>query len=499
LENTTKKIVSLLIFGAICLVFALFGLPVSDLGGGGGGVSFVAVVNNTYIPLKDFQQEVMQMEQMYKQFFGGAGQMGAQQSFLRTQAVEKLINRELLAQESEKNHIYSTDNEVRDFIVDLPVFQDKGRFKREKYDYYLRQIGRTAGEFEAQLKKELRGQRVNELFMIAMSPTAGMVGKETELKATKLNFQFVKLLPSEIEKKEKLKKSDGEVEKWAAEHSKEIADYYAQHSFEYNKDEEVKARHILIKAEKGNKAAEEAALKKITDIAKEAKGKDFGDLAAKYSEDPGSKAKKGDLGFFGRGRMVPEFDQAAFSLPVNQISAPIKTDYGYHLIQVTEKKAKASTPLEKAKMDVARKILLKDQVAAAITEFKNLVAAKKTAEMESWLKARGINWEETGLFGLTDYSIPKLGNFDDFADVMSNLSSETPLANRLASSAGAEFLLKYKGSQKSLPDKVDDSLAKDMSRTRGQGVMSEWVNSARQTASIKTNSRIIRADGSDEG
>lgn len=495
MENTTKRVVSIVIFGAICLVFALFGLPVSDLGGG-GGVSFVAVVNNTYIPLRDFQQEVQQMEQMYKQFLGG--QMGGE-SFLRTQAMEKLINRELLAQESEKNHIYSTDNEVRDFIIDLPVFQEKGRFKREKYDYYLRQVGRTAGEFEAQLKKELRGQRVNELFNIAMTPTAGMIGKESELKATKLNFQFVKLLPSEIEKKEKLKKSDGEIEKWATEHAKEISDYYSQNSQEYNKDEEVKARHILVKAEKGNKNSEEAALKKIKDIAAQTKTKDFGDLAQKHSDDPGSKAKKGDLGFFGRGRMVPEFDQAAFSLPVNQISEPIKTDYGYHLIQVMEKKAKASTPLEKAKIDIARKILTREQAKESIDEFKNLVAKKDSDAIEGWLRTHGVSWEETGLFGLTDYSIPKLGNFDDFAEVMGTLNDKSPLANRLASSGGAEFLLKYKGSQKDTVAKADENIVKDLGRTRGQSAMSEWMNSARKTASIQTNNRVVRAGENDEG
>ncbi len=495
MENTTRRIVSIIIFGAICLVFALFGLPVSDLGGGGGGgASFVAVVNNTYIPVKDFQQEMMQMEQMYKQFFGG--QVGTQTAFLRTQAVEKLINREILAQESEKNHIYSTDNEVRDFIVDLPVFQDKGRFKREKYDYYLRQIGRTAGEFETQLKKDLRGQRVNELFNIAMTPTTGMVGKEKELKSTKLNFQFVKIQPSELENKEKLKKSDSEIEKWASEHSKEISDYYGQNSGQYNKDEEVKARHILIKAEKGNAKAEEQALAKIKDIANQAKTKDFGDLAQKYSEDPGSKVKKGDLGFFGRGRMVPEFDQAAFSLPVNQISEPIKTDYGYHLIQVNEKKAKSSTPLEKVKLEIARKLLVREQIRVSIDQFKDLIAKKNTAEIEAWLKERGLSWEETGLFGLTDYSIPKLGNFEDFADVMAALNDKSSVANRLASSNGAEYLLKYKGAQQSEEkEKTDiESLAKEIGRSRGQGAMSEWVNSARKTASIKTNKRLTAGD-----
>ncbi|MBO1513413.1 peptidylprolyl isomerase [Metabacillus bambusae] len=91
---------------------------------------------------------------------------------------------------------------------------------------------------------------------------------------------------------------------------------------------EVKSSHILIKDEKTAKE-----VKEMLD-----KGEDFATLAGKYSTDPGSKDKGGDLGYFPKGIMIPEFDKAVFSLDVNEISEPVKTEYGYHIIKVTDKK-----------------------------------------------------------------------------------------------------------------------------------------------------------------
>jgi len=100
----------------------------------------------------------------------------------------------------------------------------------------------------------------------------------------------------------------------------------------------LRAQHILISSRDSVGTVDTAkALTKIQEIEKRIKnGEDFGDLAFKYSDDPGSKDKKGDLGFFDRGRMVPEFDQAAFNLKVGEISNIVKTQFGYHLIKVTD-------------------------------------------------------------------------------------------------------------------------------------------------------------------
>jgi len=104
--------------------------------------------------------------------------------------------------------------------------------------------------------------------------------------------------------------------------------------------ESVRARHILVKVPAGgDEKAWKEAKKKAMDIKKRLeKGEDFASLAKEYSDDPGTKNRGGELGFFSKGRMVPEFETAAFSLEPGVFSDPVKTSFGYHIIQVEEKK-----------------------------------------------------------------------------------------------------------------------------------------------------------------
>lgn len=135
----------------------------------------------------------------------------------------------------------------------------------------------------------------------------------------------------------------------------EVKKYYDE---EYKTD--IKARHILVKDEKTAK-----------DVKKKLEAGDkFEDLAKKYSTDEGTKAKGGDLGWFGAGKMLPAFEEAAYKLDVNQISDPVKTDYGYHIIQVTDKKKKE--PFEKVKDEMEYQVKLSkldnEKVQAAVNK-----------------------------------------------------------------------------------------------------------------------------------
>jgi peptidyl-prolyl cis-trans isomerase C len=127
----------------------------------------------------------------------------------------------------------------------------------------------------------------------------------------------------------------------------EIETYYKGHKEEFTNPESAKARHILLKVPEGaNEEAWKEAESKAKDIKQKLEnGEDFAELAKKYSDDPGSKNKGGDLGFFTKGRMVPEFESAAFSLKPGELSDPVKTNFGYHLIEVQEKKAASTKTL----------------------------------------------------------------------------------------------------------------------------------------------------------
>jgi peptidyl-prolyl cis-trans isomerase D len=147
----------------------------------------------------------------------------------------------------------------------------------------------------------------------------------------------------------------------------ELRQYYEKNADRFSKPEQVHARHILLKLE-GKQ--EEDVKKQAEDLVKQLRGgADFAALAQQYSDDPGSKTRGGDLGFFSRGRMVPEFENAAFSQKPNEIGDPVKTQFGYHIIQVLEKQAPY-------KMEFA---LVKDQIYRQLAQPKAIENAKDQA------------------------------------------------------------------------------------------------------------------------
>jgi foldase protein PrsA len=152
----------------------------------------------------------------------------------------------------------------------------------------------------------------------------------------------------------------------------EITDEELKTYFDENKDslgeaEQVKASHILVE--------DEATAKDIKQ--KLADGGDFAELAKEYSTDEGTKENGGELGFFARGTMVTEFDDVAFALPVNEISDPVKTDYGYHIIKVEEKKEAVVANFDDSK--------------AAIKE--TLIDQKMESEYSTWLEEKKNDYD----------------------------------------------------------------------------------------------------------
>lgn len=156
---------------------------------------------------------------------------------------------------------------------------------------------------------------------------------------------------------------------------KAIQAYYDSHKTEYAHAEMVKAQHILIKVDPASNEEQLAAAKeKIIAIkARLDKGESFDVLAQKMSDDPGSKVNGGDLGFFGRGSMVPEFEEAAFNTKKGEISEPVQTQFGWHLIKVTDSKAPGLTPLA----EVREEIITKAQAENQQTEVENILANLK--------------------------------------------------------------------------------------------------------------------------
>ena len=145
-----------------------------------------------------------------------------------------------------------------------------------------------------------------------------------------------------------------------------LKEYYDGHAAEFEKGEQVQARHILIRVEHTAPPEADSKAKETIDAIAEKlkKGESFETLAQEYSEDPGSKMNGGDLGYFGRGQMVKEFEEAAFTTKINEVSEPVRSSFGYHLIKVTDKKAPGKVPFNDVKKQIETTLLAEqDRVA----------------------------------------------------------------------------------------------------------------------------------------
>jgi peptidyl-prolyl cis-trans isomerase D len=219
----------------------------------------------------------------------------------------------------------------------------------------------------------------------------------------------------------------------------ELRAAYAASMDSFRTPERVKARHILIKTEGKSDAEKKQALAKAEDVLKQLKaGADFGQMAQKNSDDTSNAPKGGDLGFFGRGQMVPEFDQAAFNLKPGQLSGIVTTKFGYHILRVDEKESARIKPFEEVKPELAAQIK-KERVAEQM---------QKTADAvhDALVKSPGSADEIAKKFGVevatvTDATagspVPTLGSVPEIDNALAQMKANdvTPVitlpANRL--------------------------------------------------------------------
>jgi peptidyl-prolyl cis-trans isomerase D len=179
--------------------------------------------------------------------------------------------------------------------------------------------------------------------------------------------------------------------------------WYAEHREELTQPEQVHARHIIVKAEKRTDAEAQKILEDVR--ARLAKGEDFGKLAREISEEPAAKTTGGDLGFFPRGQMAPEFEQAAFGAQAGSLVGPVKSSFGWHLIEVMEKRPAGTRPFEEVKPVIAQRLAADRTAAMAEAKARELaqrLAKDKPASADA-LKplandAEGVTFGETGPF-----------------------------------------------------------------------------------------------------
>ena len=200
-------------------------------------------------------------------------------------------------------------------------------------------------------KKDYLVQFVTDMILMSQAAEAKKMGDTLEFKR-KLAFNREKLLMEQL-----LQKAGKE-----ALTDKAMHDVYDEAAKQMGQEQEVHARHILIRAAAGDdKASKEAEDKIKAIIVRLKKGEDFAKVASEATEDPSGKANGGDLGYFSKEQMVPEFSDTAFKLDKSQISEPVKTQFGWHVIKVEDKRVKPVPPFDEVKPQIENYVQRKAQ------------------------------------------------------------------------------------------------------------------------------------------
>jgi peptidyl-prolyl cis-trans isomerase C len=203
----------------------------------------------------------------------------------------------------------------------------------------------------ADAKKDYLVQFMADVILVSKAAEAKKIGDSDEFKR-KMEFERRKLLMSD------LMQSVGK----AALTDEAMHKVYEDAVKQLGKEEEVHARHILIRAPAGDEKASKAAKAKIEAvIARLNKGEDFEKVAKEVTEDPSGKANGGDLGYFTKTQMVPEFADVAFKLDKGKISGPVKTQFGWHVIKVEDKRVKPPPKFEEVKAQIEQFVVRKAQ------------------------------------------------------------------------------------------------------------------------------------------
>jgi len=404
---TKNRTVVYAVLGFIILTFAFFGVDAYFRGG--GGANDVATVGDSSITIQAFGRSIRQAQDRMRQT---AQQKPELNTYLnspefRHAVLDEMIQRRVLLQYAAKSDIVVSPNELRSVIGSVQAFyDDKGKFSPERYEQLLRAQNMTPADFERQVEQDLVLGRIRDSIGGTAFMPEKVVDRLVRLRGQEREVSQLLISPTQFRKAIKI--SDEDAQKYfddnkslfrlperarlaylvltpdvAAANVKisdeELRKRYQERISEFTTPEERRASHILIAVPADADAQKQAEAKaKAEKIYKELEASPgrFAELAKANSDDPGSAEHGGDLGFFQRGFMVKEFEDAAFSLPKGKISAPVKTQYGYHIIRVDDIKPAKTTPFEQVRDEILKQLReskIQQAYAQAAQQFSDLV------------------------------------------------------------------------------------------------------------------------------
>jgi peptidyl-prolyl cis-trans isomerase D len=441
-RDNLKSLAWILWVVIIVFVLALF-LDFGDSFQGGGNKATAATVGSESVTLEEFQRAHRNLESMYRQVYGDQFTPEMQQQMgLPLQALNGAVNQKILKLEARRLGLAVTDAEVRDRILQESVFKDEqGRFVgEERYVEILQRGQLTPAAFESEIREELLLKKLTDALSANLYVSEDEVQRAYRDQVERAKIRYLQLprarftaeaqvppaelatyfaahkqefrLPEQREvayllvdgalMAEQVKVTEPEMQSW-----------YDAHQAEFTQEEQVQARHILVMI--NDQRSDEQARQRTEEAKKRLQGgADFAVVAREVSEDPASKDSGGSLGYFGRNRMVKEFEDAAFSAPTGQLVGPVKSSFGYHLIQVLDKRPGGARSFAEVKEQIRGRLAAETARELAEGRAKDLASRltkdkPRNAEgVRSLAQEPIVTFAETGRFGAQD-AVPNLG------------------------------------------------------------------------------------------
>lgn len=415
----------------VVLAFILLYIPdfLQNPNAGAGSTDVVATVDGRDITVARFRRVYNQQMQAYRSAYGGnVDEKLLKQLGIDQRVVQQMIEEETSLAEAARLGISATDAEVQQRILSIPAFQENGQFIGDQRYRQLLQMQNPPmqpSEFEEQVRLGITVEKLQGALTDWITVSDTELDAEVKRRNEKVKLAAVAFPADKF--REGVVASDAETAAYFDQHRDEfkipekrkirfalvdmqsirdritISPQDIQRSYEdnqqqYSTPEQVRASHILLNTE----GKDDAAVKKRAEdiLAKvKAPGADFAKLATEYTEEEAGKTKGGDLDYFSKGQMVPEFDKVAFELQPGQISDLVKTQYGYHIIKVTEKKPATTRTLDEVKGQIEDSLKWERAQADAQRTADDVAAQlKKPGDLDAVAKPRGLVVSDSNFF-----------------------------------------------------------------------------------------------------
>src|ERR1700691_404882 len=461
----TLKIVLGALLVIICASMAITLIPGfgSNVGIGGPPAGVLATIGDQSVTVPEVQREARSMSG--QRFPRGGPPASMFVPYFESQAAEQLISEKTLVAEAHQMGVRASDDELRDELqhgqLGSMLFPDGKFIGQEQYEDFVQRNDLTVPQFEALEKDYILVRKLRALVSSSAFVGNPEVRDEFNRRNTKVKFEYAVITQADILRG--LHPTDEELKayyernkatynnsipekrqiKYVVVDSAKIAAattvsdqdlqaYYDEHRDEFRVAEQVKVSHILIKtplptpgAKEDEKAVADARAK-AEDVLKQVKaGGGVGQIRGKHSDDPGSAKSGGELGWIGRGRTVPEFEKAAFSLGKGQTSDLVKSSYGFHIIRVEDKQEAHLKTLAEVKSEIEEKV--KQQKVAHATEVaaNTLLSKARTDGFDAAAASKGEAAVTTGLFSKTD-TLPGVAANRQFMETVFNEAEKSP-------------------------------------------------------------------------